>query len=281
MIYLTSRKLHVMFYYREYPANAPLSVYIKKFWVLDNSRQATAMSNKNILPNGCTNLAFISGEGISIKTKQDEIYLSAGIYLVGQLRSSIQVCIRPYTKITLVQLYPWTAGQLLSTSLEDTAGNFISLGDIDALLYQQLQQLPLDAEVQIVAFFEGALLRMLGNAGRRDILQPACRLIRAHRGSLGIHAIGVQLGCSTRYLEKQFRRHLGITPKDYAGIIRVRSLVDALSHLPDPARMTQLALEYGFYDQAHFIKTFGTIVQMAPGKFQLSDFLLQNAGEGY
>ncbi|WP_262888614.1 MULTISPECIES: hypothetical protein [Chitinophaga] len=40
-------------------------------------------------------------------------------------------------------------------------------------------------------------------------------------------------------------------------------------------------MEDGFYDQAHFIKTFGTIVQMAPGKFQLNDFLLQNAGEGY
>jgi AraC-like DNA-binding protein len=270
-----------MFSYREYPVAAALSTYIKKFWVLDNSLQAEAMSDKRILPNGCTNLAFIAGEGISIKNQQRDIFLKQGVYLVGQLKSSIQVSIQPYTKITLVQWYPWTPGLLMPFSLQDTADNFIPLGDVHAALYQQLQPVFPGDEGGIIDFFLQSLPRLMEVLGRRDILQPACRMIRTHKGSLGIQTLATELGCSTRFLEKQFKQGLGITPKDYSGIIRVRSLVDAMVALPADDRITQVALAHGFYDQAHFIKTFGAITQTSPGRFQAADFLLQSSGEGF
>lgn len=270
-----------MLSYREYPVVPALSSYLKKFWVLDNSQEAMAAGDKSILPNGCTNLAFIHGQGIGISSRQTHLFLKAGIYLVGQLSSSIQVSIAPYTKITLAQFYPWTPGLLMPGSLADTANGFIPLGDVDQRLYHLLQPFSPDDEAGIMAFFCQSLTSLILHPGRREVLQTACNTLRATRGGMSIRDLAGELGCSTRHLEKEFKRGLGITPKDYAGIIRVRSLVDAMVHQPLAEPVSRLAMAYGFYDQAHFIKTFGAITHTSPGKFQATDFLLQHAGDGF
>jgi AraC-like DNA-binding protein len=270
-----------MFSYREYPVAPVLSAYIKKFWVLDNSQEPGPAGDRSILPNGCTNLAFIHGSGIGIRSGQANIFLKAGIYLVGQQRGSIRVSIAPYTKITLAQFYPWTPGLLMPGSLADTAGGFIPLGDVDQQLYRLLEPFSPDDEAGIMAFFCRSLTGLIIHPGRRNLLQVACNTLRERRGSMPIRALADELGCSARYLEKAFSRGLGITPKDYAGIIRVRSLVDAMVHQPSNGSLSQLAMAYGFYDQAHFIKTFGAITHTSPGKFQAADFLLQNGGDGF
>ncbi|SEW50129.1 helix-turn-helix domain-containing protein [Chitinophaga arvensicola] len=270
-----------MLSYREYPVAPVLSAYIKKFWVLDNSQESTPAGDKSILPNGCTNLAFIYGQGIGIRSRQTDIFLKAGIYLVGQLSTSIRVSIAPFTKITLTQFYPWTPGLLMPGSLADTAGGFIPLGDVDQRLYRLLEPFSPDDEAGIMAFFCRSLTGLIIHPGRQEVLQAACNTLRTRRGGMAIRDLADELGCSTRHLEKEFRRGLGITPKDYAGIIRVRSLVDAMVHQPLDGPVSQLAMAYGFYDQAHFIKTFGAITHTSPGKFQAADFLLQNGGEGF
>jgi len=112
------------------------------------------------------------------------------------------------------------------------------------------------------------------------VLRLACQRWQETKGTLAVQALAQELGCSTRLLEKHFRHAVGITPKEFATVLRVRGVVDALRD-PGTPSLAQLALEYGFYDQAHFIHTFRKMVQLTPGKFNPAAYMLPLTGTGY
>ncbi|MBV8253722.1 MAG: helix-turn-helix transcriptional regulator [Chitinophaga sp.] len=264
-----------MFRYHEYPVSLLASGYIKKCWVLDNSRSDTALGGKQVLPNGCFNIAFIQGTGIDISGAKGHHFLRAGVYLCGQLTTSIQIHLHGYTKIFLVQFYPWAPAYFLEDSLNGTADLFVPL----ELLAHRLE-LTFDITVDqlVLAYFNQYFSQVLLPV--TPALQ-ACQLIREYRGNITMQAVAGEFGRSGRYLETMFKDSLGISPKTYAGIIRIRSLIDQLQTGAYKSRLTAMALEQGFYDQAHFIKYFKSIVSISPGKFQAENYLLSLHGGGY
>ncbi|MTI31010.1 hypothetical protein E1171_09330 [Cytophagales bacterium RKSG123] len=40
--------------------------------------------------------------------------------------------------------------------------------------------------------------------------------------------------------------------------------------------LTKLALELGFYDQSHFIKTFKPFAKISPSRFDVGEFIFRN-----
>ncbi|WP_259014147.1 helix-turn-helix domain-containing protein [Emticicia fluvialis] len=54
-------------------------------------------------------------------------------------------------------------------------------------------------------------------------------------------------------LEKRFRKTVGASPKKFAGIVRFNAL---LKNHTDQKTLTELGLEAGYFDQAHFIHDF-------------------------
>ncbi|RAJ79996.1 AraC-like DNA-binding protein [Chitinophaga dinghuensis] len=263
-----------MFRYHEYPVLPPASNYIKKCWVLDNSRSGIALEGKQVLPNGCFNIAFIHGPGINIDGCRGHHFLQAGNYLCGQLTTSIRIHLHGYTKIFLVQFYPWAPAHFLDEPLTETADTFVPL---ELLQHRLAFQFDVTDEQQIQAYFH----RYFSQSLPITPAWQACQLIREHRGNIPVHTVAGEFGRSGRYLEMMFRETIGISPKTYAGIIRIRSLIDRLQTSGDKLRLTSMALDQGFYDQAHFIRSFKTMVSVSPGKFKSDDFLLSRHGSSY
>ena len=69
---------------------------------------------------------------------------------------------------------------------------------------------------------------------------------------------------SRQHLAQQFRQHVGISPKLFARICRFRAVHGALRHLPAQADWTQLALQYGYFDQSHLIRDCQSMLGMSP-----------------
>ena len=93
-----------------------------------------------------------------------------------------------------------------------------------------------------------------------------------------------QIKLSHRYLEKLFKKGLGIPPKRFARLIRTKDVSCSLLNNPDIA-LSSLAHEFGYFDQAHFIKDFKSITKQTPGAYlnymekfpihEVEDYLLQ------
>jgi AraC-like DNA-binding protein len=93
----------------------------------------------------------------------------------------------------------------------------------------------------------------------------ALRQIARRNGAMSIAALAEEMGCSRKHLAAQFREHVGLAPKTVAGLLRFRhvlSLIDAA-----PTRWTELALEAGYYDQAHFNRDFHRLTGRTPGDY--------------
>jgi AraC-like DNA-binding protein len=75
-----------------------------------------------------------------------------------------------------------------------------------------------------------------------------------------------QSGLSLRQLERTFRKLLGTTPHQYLLQIRIERACRLLAE--SDVTVTAIAQECGFYDHAHFIRTFQTAMGTTPSVFR-------------
>ena len=117
----------------------------------------------------------------------------------------------------------------------------------------------------LVATLEGALLRRLDRArpaADAELVRHATRAL-ATGATAGILALAGRLGVGERTLRQSFREHVGISPKRYARIARIRRIVNRAGN----ATWADLALEHGLYDQAHLNAEFRALLGVAPRDF--------------
>ncbi|WP_462151086.1 AraC family transcriptional regulator [Pseudoalteromonas xiamenensis] len=70
---------------------------------------------------------------------------------------------------------------------------------------------------------------------------------------------------SLRQIERLFKLWLGMTPKAYQRLIRVKHVIDYLKH-NSGANLADVAVQFGFSDQAHMTREFSAIARTTPGK---------------
>jgi AraC-like DNA-binding protein len=102
---------------------------------------------------------------------------------------------------------------------------------------------------------------------RSDLIPPSLALLRQQEGQLSIPELAQELAVSQRQLERLFRSQVGMAPKQYARLVRVETARLALKQL-HVQTTTRLAVDLGFYDQAHFIREFRAVVGMTPFAYQ-------------
>lgn len=71
------------------------------------------------------------------------------------------------------------------------------------------------------------------------------------------------MGMSLRQLERKFEQLVGLSPKQLARIIRFQSVFRSAGCTPAPA-WAEVALDCGYYDQAHFIREFKQLSGQSP-----------------
>jgi AraC-like DNA-binding protein len=81
-----------------------------------------------------------------------------------------------------------------------------------------------------------------------------------------VDELAASIGLGKRALQRLFQDYVGVSPK---WVIRRYRLHEALEriHSSEPRDLTQLALELGYFDQAHLINDFKAIVGMTPGEY--------------
>ncbi len=97
-----------------------------------------------------------------------------------------------------------------------------------------------------------------------DSLEKALEYVEQGDLSGGLSGYSNQ---SLRQIERQFRTWLGITPKHYQRVLRIKKTVSYLRQNPD-AKLADVAFQFGFSDQAHMTREFRAIVDITPRQVQ-------------
>ena len=81
-------------------------------------------------------------------------------------------------------------------------------------------------------------------------------------GQVRVGALSSKIGWSDRHFARQFAREIGTTPKAFARVLRFGSAVRLLTQRSDC--LTDIALDCGYYDQAHFTRDFRELAGVTP-----------------
>jgi transcriptional regulator GlxA family with amidase domain len=117
-----------------------------------------------------------------------------------------------------------------------------------------------------VRFIERALLSLLSENGRTEpAVDRALEIIEATRGQGRVAELAAEIGVSCRHLTRQFERAVGLSPKEFGRVSRFLHALQVMT-AGQGRSLTDVALDCGFFDQAHFNHEFRELAGMSPGE---------------
>ncbi len=135
--------------------------------------------------------------------------------------------------------------------------------DIDELGEQLSRANGLDAKRRFMEyFFRKAGLASVAQEG---IYRGAAELVESSRGMIRVEELADALGTTTRTLERMFREHAGMPPKKFIRLVRFQNVLSQLRAGGAKTNLADLACEWGYADQSHFIRDFKSLMQTPPG----------------
>jgi AraC-like DNA-binding protein len=117
---------------------------------------------------------------------------------------------------------------------------------------------------QRILIIERFLLSELKKAEPDHLVREAIHHIKLMKGDIKIKDLLTRLPISRDPFEKRFRKITGTSPKHFAAIVRLKSLIE---NYKDNSSLTDAAYTAGYYDQAHFIKDFRSFTGQTPHDF--------------
>ena len=168
-----------------------------------------------------------------------------------------------------VNLTPLGAHRLFGLPMDTLTNGVYALEDVlgrdGRELVDRLRELP-DWETRFDTLDTFIADRALAAGALSAGVEWAWQKLVETRGCVRIGALSSELGWSRQRLIHRFREHVGMPPKTVARILRFQRAVRLLRTAPQ-VRWTELALDCGYYDQAHLIREFGEFAGRTPTEF--------------
>jgi AraC-like DNA-binding protein len=117
---------------------------------------------------------------------------------------------------------------------------------------------------QRILIIERFLISELKKAEPDHLVRESIHHIKLMKGDIKIKDLLTKLPISRDPFEKRFRKITGTSPKHFAAIVRLKSLIE---NYKDNSSLTEAAYSAGYYDQAHFIKDFRSFTGQTPHDF--------------
>lgn len=192
-------------------------------------------------------------------------------WVYGQLSTFHDLVLGGQLHCIIVVLQPYGAYQLWGDQVMEWKDQFIPaqavLGKSIDFISDKLQQAGSVAAAMKVL---NAWITGLAESNRQPdaLLLKAVQLIDATGGKLPVHGLLDQLQVNERLLERRFRTGIGISPKQYSGIVRITASAKGIRHLQKAGLLTGVAYDHDYFDQAHFIKDFKKYTGITPWQYQ-------------
>ena len=117
------------------------------------------------------------------------------------------------------------------------------------------------------ALLETFLLARLGSdTALNPCVEYALEEIVKRPGYTSLSALSLKIGYSQKHFIDLFKKHVGLTPKGYVKVMRFQKAIVAIEASDKPDWLS-IALESGYYDQAHFINEFRSFSGFTPNEY--------------
>jgi AraC-like DNA-binding protein len=239
--------------YREHAAAEQLRPYVECFWSIEPGE---AHPEYPVLPDGCVDIVYSLSTGAQVvgtMTRVQRFSLAAGQLQIG------------------VRFRPGMAPGFVRAGGSETTDRLLPLEAVWGAAGRQLGARIGEAKSaqQCIEVLQEQLVEAsqpIAKTQNGVIVQAMSAYIVNRSGQVRVDDLAFDAAMSARQLRRLFLEHLGLSPKHFCRVIRFRH---SLPRLRSTRRgdWAELALECGYYDQAHFINEFREFSGYTPSEF--------------
>ena len=228
--------------YVEHAPPAALREYVECFWTRGESSVADA--KHHILPDGCIDIVLCYRSGAAGENPSATL-------AVGTMTRPLSVDATEAAVFVGARFWPGRALPFLGVPASAISDLRVDVGDLWPRRGDGLANIKGHELGAWRLAFERLLVRRLESARPVDVTVDAAlgAILRAG-GNLSIASLAPALGVTRQHLARAFAMHVGVPPKMFARVARVRRVL-AKARVATRVDWSALALDAGFYDQAH------------------------------
>ncbi|EID73866.1 AraC family transcriptional regulator [Imtechella halotolerans K1] len=255
--------------YKTYEPHIDLKSLVSCYWTLEVPKQIETQKQR-IVPDGCIEMAFILGDDIKRYTSDKEFLLQPRAMVLGQTIEPFFIEPTGLVNTIAIRFYPYGFANFISEPIENLVNKETSLEQLFGFetatdLEQNIINAK-DTEHRINIIEEFLLNRLNEEKTINAIVKNTVDSLLSTNGSVSISSIFKDNPSKRRQLERNFRKQIGVSPKQLGKLIRLQTALKMLLN-QQSENLTDIAYNSEYFDQAHFIKDFREFTGINPKEF--------------
>jgi AraC-like DNA-binding protein len=247
--------------YKEIKPCKELDSYIHSFWELNGDSNDNQWQRN--FPDGCAGLVLNLGD--TCLTDNGSVVMDFGkTYAVGAMTSFKDSFIDSSTHLLGICLKPASFSTFYNYAPQNELTN--NTIEFDKSLSFNIDQTLKNPTNYFNEFFTNRIRY------KSNLLQSILEDIQKYRGQLSIHELAKRNFTTVRQLERNFKTHIGISPKEYSNIIRFQNTLTVIKNADENRSLLDIAFECGFYDHSHLTNEIKRNTGLTPTQINLSHF---------
>jgi AraC-like DNA-binding protein len=271
--------------YETRAARRELEPFVKSLWRLRGA--AAEIEPQAVVPDGCFELIvhlgepFVEHEVYAAEASATQSAAHAPVaspqrpaprrqdraLLAATLRRTVVVAASGEVDVIGVRFHPARAYPFLAAAPVEVVDRVAPAVDVMArelaALPARLEPAPTETLFDVAEVALVARLRRIGNDARFDRLASA---LTAEDG-FTMDALARAAGISLRQLERLFKSRAGVTAKTLQRVVRFHRVASRLLDDGGAPDLATLALDGGFFDQAHMSHEFRVLADVSPSRY--------------
>ncbi|GAL87084.1 helix-turN-helix, arac domain [Sporocytophaga myxococcoides] len=241
--------------YQNLKPSIELAPYIHSFWELKG--EVNDGQWERTYPDGCSGLVINLGD--TCRTDNGLVSMDYGkTYAVGAMTSFKDSFIDANTHLVGVCLKPAAFSVFYKYAPQcELTNSTIALDPRQSFSFEKISKSPLN---YLNRFF---IDRTKIN---HQPLQSVIEDIHKSNGQLSIYEISKRNNTTVRQLERNFKTHIGITPKEYSNIVRFQNAMSIIRNSDQERSLLDIAFECGYYDHSHLTNEIKRNTGLAPSQ---------------
>lgn len=254
--------------YQTFQPHSDLTALVNFYWTLEVPFDPKNKKQK-IIPDGFIEMTFNLGDGIKRYTSDSKFVVHPCAMVMGQRTKSY--FIEPLGNVNsfAISFYPHGFANFVSVKLEDLVDKETPIknlfGDVPAKELEQNIVRAIDTQHRIEIIETFLLNKLHDSTTINNIVRMTVDMLLSTNGSTPINQILKDDLSKRRQLERNFKKQIGISPKQLGKVLRLQAALKKL--LNDNEKLTNIAHESEYFDQAHFIKDFKEFIGTTPKEF--------------
>ncbi len=248
--------------------NSDLADFVNCYWTLESPKGKTPQKN-TIVPDGTMKLIFHYGDLYKHHPKIGNSFFLPRCFLIGQLTHPYVVEPTGTTGTFIVRFHPNGFLPFTTIPINEMENTAVPLDTLFGKDGQEIEQKILNANTNLdrINLIESFLINRLANEELIDqIVKSAIETISTANGQLSISELSKHSNLNRRILARKFSSTVGLSPKQLSKIIRLQTTLKTLLN-KKVSKLTDLAYENEYFDQAHYIKDFKEFTGLTPKEF--------------